>query len=69
MARAATTSDVYNAIAEPKRRAIFELLYSAKPAALQPVGTWVKKYERYWERQLDQIKERAERHRTARKKH
>ena len=113
MARAATTSDVYNAIAEPTRRAIFELLceaeravndvvleldmdqpsvskhlrvlrevdlvdvrregrrriYSAKPAALQPVGTWVKKFERYWERQLDQIKERAERHRTARKKH
>ena len=112
MARAATTSDVYNAIAEPKRRAIFELLceaeravndvvleldldqpsvskhlrvlrevdlvdvrregrkriYSANPVALQPVGAWVKKFERYWERQLDRIKERAERRRAAREK-
>lgn len=110
MARAATTSDVYNAIAEPRRRAIFELLceaeravnevvvaldidqpsvskhlrvlrevelvavrregqkriYSANPAALRPIGVWVKQFERYWERQLDQIKERAERARKQR---
>ncbi len=32
MARAATTSDVYNAIAEPRRRAILELLCEAERA-------------------------------------
>jgi DNA-binding transcriptional ArsR family regulator len=32
VARAATTSDVYNAIAEPRRRAIFELLCEAERA-------------------------------------
>ncbi|NNE42943.1 MAG: helix-turn-helix transcriptional regulator [Gemmatimonadetes bacterium] len=32
MARAATTSDVYNAIAEPRRRAIFEALCAEERA-------------------------------------
>ncbi len=32
MARAATTSDVYNAIAEPRRRAIFEFVCRAERA-------------------------------------
>ncbi len=32
MARAATTSDVYNAIAEPRRRAIFEFVCQAERA-------------------------------------
>ena len=37
MARAATTSDVYNAIAEPRRRAIFELLCEAERAVNEVV--------------------------------
>lgn len=107
MARAAADSDVYNAIAESKRRAIFELvcqgelavndvvealdmdqpsvskhlrvlrevglvtvrrdgrrrLYSANAEALEPVHAWVRHCERMWNRQLDRIKERAERRR------
>jgi DNA-binding transcriptional ArsR family regulator len=34
MARAATTSDVFNAIAEPRRRAIIELLARGEPRAV-----------------------------------
>ena len=37
MARAATTSDVYNAIAEPRRRAILELLCEAERAVNEVV--------------------------------
>ena len=39
MPRAATTSDVFNAIAEPRRRRIIELLAGAGEA---PVGTLVR---------------------------
>ena len=34
MARAATTSDVFNAIAEPRRRRIIDLLEAGKPRAV-----------------------------------
>jgi DNA-binding transcriptional ArsR family regulator len=109
MPRAATTSDVFNAIAEPRRRRIIELLaagdgprehavgelvealglpqpavskhlgvlrkvgllsvskrgqqrlYQLNAEGLKPVHDWVKHYERFWTRQLDRIKERAER--------
>ena len=106
MARASTTSDVFNAIAEPQRRQIIELLsrrrrlavgtivvllglrqsavskhlgvlrtvgivsvrkkgksrlYDLNRDQLQPVQDWVKTLERHWERQLDRIRERAER--------
>lgn len=105
MARATTTSDVFNAIAEPRRREIISLLndgqewavndvvarvkiaqpavskhlgvlrkvgvvtvvkrgqqrlYRLHAAQLKPIHDWVKVYERYWSRQLDLIKERAE---------
>jgi len=111
VSRAATTSDVFNAIAEPRRRAIIALLadgrahsvneivgdldlaqstvskhlsvlravgivsvqndgrsrlYSLTPAELKPVHDWVKPFERFWTRQLDRIKERAE-HKAAAK--
>jgi DNA-binding transcriptional ArsR family regulator len=106
--RAATTSDVFNAIAEPKRREIIDLLaaspgrpravgelvdslgipqpavskhlgvlrkvgivtvsknrqqrlYQLKGDELKPVHDWIKEYERFWNNQLDRIKERAER--------
>ncbi len=106
MPRAATTADIFNAIAEPRRRAILAVLvdgeghavgdvvralqmpqpgvskhlrvllkvgvvsvtkqgqlrlYRLNPKELKPVHDWVKTYERYWTRQIDQIKERAER--------
>lgn len=106
MSRAATTSDVFNAIAEPRRRAIIGFLadgrahsvgeivaeldlaqptvskhlgvlravgvvsvqkdgqsrlYALTPSELKPVHDWVKPFERFWTRQLDRIKERAER--------
>ena len=106
MARAATTSDVFNAIAEPRRRQIIETLargraravgelveefglsqsavskhlgvlrevgivsaskqgqhrlYHLNAEELKPVHDWVKMFERFWTRQLDRIKERAER--------
>jgi DNA-binding transcriptional ArsR family regulator len=104
--RAATTSDVFNAIAEPRRRQIIEVLagspprsvndlvavlripqpavskhlgvlravgilsvdkqgqhrlYRLNPEELKPVHEWVKHFERLWNRQLNSIKERAER--------
>jgi DNA-binding transcriptional ArsR family regulator len=105
MPRAATTTDAFNAIAEPRRRQLIELLAGGRPRAvgelveqlrmpqpavskhlgvlrkvgivsvekqrqrrlyrlnpqeLKPVHDWVKTFERYWGRQLDRIKERAE---------
>lgn len=105
MPRAATTTDVFNAIAEPRRREILDLLAEGGPrpvgqlvaelaasqptvskhlsvlrkvglvtvtkqgqqrlyridaAELRPVHDWVKQYERFWTRQLDRIKRRAE---------
>ena len=106
MARAATTSDAFNAIAEPRRREIIDFLalgpqravgdlvqklgiaqpavskhlgvllkvglvtvmrqgkkrmYSLNAEELRPVNDWVKKFERFWEAQLDAIKIAAER--------
>jgi DNA-binding transcriptional ArsR family regulator len=106
MPRAATTADVFNAIAEPRRRELLDLLadgeqrsvselvarieapqpavskhlavlrhvglvrvtrrgqqrlYRIDAAELRPVHDWVKQYERFWNRQLDRIKARAER--------
>jgi len=105
MARAATTTDVFNAIAEPRRRQIIEVLgddrawpvgdvaeflrlpqptvskhlgvlrkvglvsvtrlgqqrlYSLNAQELKPVNDWVKPFERYWTKQIDRIKQRAE---------
>ena len=106
MPRAATTTDAFNAIAEPRRRRIIDALASHKtrtvgelvealrlpqPAVskhlavlrqvgivsvarrgrhrlyrldakeLKPVHDWAKTFERFWNHQLNQIKERAER--------
>ena len=106
MSRASATADVFNAIAEPRRRQIIELLsrrrglavgtivltlglpqpavskhlgvlravgivsvskqgqsriYQLNLDQLRPVYDWVKLFERHWERQLDRIRERAER--------
>jgi DNA-binding transcriptional ArsR family regulator len=105
MARAATTTDVFNAIAEPRRREIVGILqdgrdwavndvvakvqlaqpavskhlgvlrkvgvvavvkrgqhrlYRLQPIQLKPIHDWVKDYERYWNHQIDSIKDRAE---------
>ena len=105
MARAAADSDVFNAIAEARRREILSLLvggersvsqlvdalelqqpavskhlrvlhdvglvrarrdgrrtlYRANAQGLRPVHDWTSRFERHWRRQLDRIKERAER--------
>src|SRR5579871_5272145 len=105
MARAATTTDVFNAVAEPRRREIIELLsdgqewavnnvvermqmaqpavskhlgvlrevgvvtvvkrgqhrmYRLEAAELKTIHDWAKTFERYWNNQIDRIKERAE---------
>lgn len=105
MARAATTTDVFNAIAEPRRREIIALLaegdalpvgelthrlrlpqpavskhlgvlrkveivsvtkqgqrrlYRLNAEKLKLVHDWVKQYERFWNHQIDRIKQRAE---------
>ena len=105
MARASTTTDVFNAVAEPRRREIIGLLndgqewavndvvvrlrlaqpavskhlgvlrkvgvvtvvkrgqhrmYRLEAAQLKPIHDWVKGYERYWNNQINRIKERAE---------
>jgi DNA-binding transcriptional ArsR family regulator len=107
MARAPTTLDPFNAVAEPKRRRVLELLaetegelpvntivvrlgwpqpmvskhlgvlkdvglvavredgrqrfYRINGEQLKPIHDWAKTFERFWTRQLDRIKERAER--------
>ena len=106
MARAATTSDVFNAIAEPRRRQIIDVLaggharavgelvetldlpqpavskhlgvlrkvglvtvskrgqhrlYELNARELKVVHDWVKRFERFWERHLERIRQRAER--------
>jgi DNA-binding transcriptional ArsR family regulator len=104
MARAPTTLDPFNAVAEPKRRKVLEVLaqgeldvnalarllgwpqpmvsnhlgvlrkvglvrvrragrqrvYALNARELEPIYQWVKTFERFWERQLDRIKKRAE---------
>jgi DNA-binding transcriptional ArsR family regulator len=106
VSRAATTSDVFNAIAEPRRREIIALLaaasprsvgelvdamelaqpavskhlgvlravgvvtvekagksrlYALNPQELKAVHDWVAQFDRLWTKQLDRVKERAER--------
>jgi DNA-binding transcriptional ArsR family regulator len=111
MARAATTSDAFNAVAEPHRREILNFLalqerpvgdivaalsleqpsvskhlrvlkdvglvhvrrdgrqkfYRTNAEAIKPIHEWAGKFERYWQHQLNRIKERAES--TARRNH
>jgi DNA-binding transcriptional ArsR family regulator len=104
MARAATTSDAFNAVAEPRRRDILSFLalrerpvgeivaslglgqpsvskhlrvlrnvglvqvrrhgrqklYRTKAEAIRPLHEWTTTFERYWQHQLNRVKERAE---------
>jgi DNA-binding transcriptional ArsR family regulator len=104
MPRSPTTSDAFNAVAEPRRREILDLLargerpvndvvaslglaqpqvskhlrvlrhvglvsvrssgrrrlYTLSADGLKPIHDWVRTFERFWDRQLDRIKERAE---------
>ena len=106
MARAATSSDIFNAIAELRRREIIAELSNGEPWAvgkladrlnmhqptvskhlgvlrkvgvvsvikdgrlrlyrldankLKPIHDWVTEFEKFWNHQLDRVKERAER--------
>lgn len=104
MARAATTADAFNAIAEPRRRQILSYLvvrerpvgeivaaigldqpsvskhlgvlrevglvrvrrngrhrlYRTNAEAIRPLHEWTGTFERYWQHQLNRVKERAE---------
>jgi DNA-binding transcriptional ArsR family regulator len=104
MARASTTSDAFNAVAEPRRREILnylagvertvgeivtalgleqpsvskhlrvlrdvglvrmrtmgrQKLYRTNAEAIRPVHQWAATFERYWQHQLNRVKERAE---------
>src|SRR6476646_10627537 len=104
MARAATTSDAFNAVAESRRRDILNylarqerpvgdivaslgmeqpsvskhlgvlrnvglvhvrrdgrrMLYRTNAEAIRPLYDWTKTFERFWQHQLNRIKERAE---------
>ena len=104
MARARTTSDTFNAVAEPRRREILsylagaerpvgeivaalgleqpsvskhlrvlrdvglvrmrcqgrQKLYRTNAEAIQPLHEWTGTFERYWQHQLNRVKERAE---------
>lgn len=104
MARAATTSDAFNAVAEPRRRDILnylalqerhvgdivasleleqpsvskhlkvlrdvglvhvrrdgrQMFYRTNAEAIRPLHDWTKTFERFWQHQLNRIKERAE---------
>jgi DNA-binding transcriptional ArsR family regulator len=104
MPRAATTSDAFNAVAEPRRREILNFLvlqdrpvgdivaalgleqpsvskhlrvlrdvglvnvrrdgrrklYRTNADAIRPLHEWTSKFERFWQHQLNRIKERAE---------
>ena len=108
MARAATTSDAFNAVAEPRRREILnylvlrerpvgdivatlgldqpsvskhlrvlrdvglvhvrrdgrQKLYRTNAEGIRPLHDWAATFERYWQHQLNRIKERAEGKRT-----
>src|SRR6201986_3964874 len=105
MARSPTTSDAFNAVAEPRRRHILDLLaqgerpvndlvaslglaqpqvskhlrvlrevglvsvrgagqqrlYQLNAERLKAIHDWVETFEPFWDRQLDRIRERAER--------
>src|SRR5271155_4036436 len=104
MARASTTSDAFNAVAEPRRREILlylaaterpvgdivvalgmeqpsvskhlrvlrdvglvgmrchgrQKLYRTNAAAIRPLHEWAGTFERYWQHQLNRVKELAE---------
>jgi DNA-binding transcriptional ArsR family regulator len=104
MPRAPTTSDVFNAIADKRRREVLDTLakgerpvnelvsllgwpqpqvskhlgvlrkvglvsvrrvsrqrlYNLNAEKLKPIHEWVKRFERFWQHQLQHIKERAE---------
>jgi DNA-binding transcriptional ArsR family regulator len=104
MARAATTTDAYNAVAEPRRRDILNylalkeqsvgsivaslgmeqpsvskhlrvlrdvglvhvrrdgrhMLYRTNAEAIRPLHEWTKTFERFWQHQLNRVKELAE---------
>ena len=104
MARASTTSDAFNAVAEPRRREILsylagaerpvgeivaalglgqpsvskhlrvlhdvglvrmrcqgrQKLYRPNADAISPLHEWTATFERYWQHQLNRVKERAE---------
>jgi DNA-binding transcriptional ArsR family regulator len=104
MSRAATTSDVFNAVAESRRRDILSylamkerpvgdivtaleleqpsvskhlrvlrdvglvharrdgrrILYRTNAEAIRPLNEWAATFERYWQHQLNRVKERAE---------
>ncbi len=104
MARASTTSDAFNAVAEPRRREILSYLagterpvgdivvalrmaqpsvskhlrvlhdvglvrmrcegrqkfYRTNAEAIRPLHEWAATFERYWQHQLNRVKERAE---------
>jgi DNA-binding transcriptional ArsR family regulator len=104
MSRAATTTDVFNAIAESRRRDILSylaaserpvgdivvaleleqpsvskhlrvlrdvglvrarrdgrrILYRTNADAIRPLNEWAATFERYWQHQLNRVKERAE---------
>src|ERR1700720_5049555 len=104
MARAATTSDAFNAVAEPRRRDILnylalqerpvgdivaglgleqpsvskhlrvlrdvglvhvrregrQMFYRTNAEAIRPLHEWTETFERYWQRQLIRVKDRAE---------
>jgi DNA-binding transcriptional ArsR family regulator len=104
MARAATTSDAFNAVAEPHRRDILSYLalqerpvgdivaslgldqpsvskhlrvlrdvglvhvrrdgrrklYRTNAEGIRPLHDWATTFERYWQHQLNRVKERAE---------
>ena len=105
MPRASTTSDAFNAVAEPRRRDILNylalqersvgeivdslsleqpsvskhlrvlkevglvnvrrngrrMLYRTNAEAIRPLHEWTATFERFWQHQLNRIKERAER--------
>ena len=110
--RAATTSDAFNAVAEPNRRAILDYLaaqerpvgeivhalrleqpavskhlrvlrdvglvhmrrdgrqkfYRTNADAIKPLHDWTGTFERFWQHQLNRVKERAEeKHKEKRK--
>jgi DNA-binding transcriptional ArsR family regulator len=104
MARAATTSDAFNAVAEPMRREILnylalqekpvsdivdslgleqpsvskhlrvlrdvglvhvrrdgrQKLYRTNAEAIRPLHEWTSQFEKFWQHQLQRVKERAE---------
>jgi DNA-binding transcriptional ArsR family regulator len=104
MARAATTSDAFNAVAEPRRREILsylaaqersvgeivatlgieqpsvskhlrvlrevnlvemrsdgrQKLYRTNAERIRPLHDWTGQFERFWQHQLDRVRQRAE---------